>query len=232
MQPFREAAAYEDGPRTHTTQPIVTGTSVLAVRYKDGVMMMADTLGSYGGLAMFKHLPRIQSINSTTLLGASGEYSDFQHIIRLLAQLVKQDYTFADGAQLTPRELHSYLTRVLYNRRSKVDPLWNTLLVAGVDFLGCVDIYGSSYEGTVLATGYGQHLALPLLRKHARIDMSESEAKQLLTDCQRVLLYRDCRTLNSFQIGTITSAGPKITEPESIETKWEFKRFINPNDTE
>ena len=181
---------------------------------------------------MFKNLPRIQSINSTTLLGAGGEYSDLQHINRLLAQLVKADYTYADGAALTPREIHSYLTRVLYNRRSKVDPLWNTLLVAGVDFLGCVDIYGSSYEGTVLATGYGQHLALPLLRKHARVDMSEAEAKQLLEDCERVLLYRDCRTLNLFQIGTITAEGPKITEPESIETKWEFKRFVDPNDAE
>ena len=62
--------------------------------------------------------------------------------------------------------------------------------------------------------------------------MSEAEARALLEDCQRVLLYRDCRTLNSFQIGTITAAGPKITEPESIETKWEFKRFIDPNDTQ
>ena len=27
-------------------QPIVTGTSVLAIKYKDGIMMAADTLGS------------------------------------------------------------------------------------------------------------------------------------------------------------------------------------------
>ena len=26
-------------------QPIVTGTSVIAIKYKDGVMMAADTLG-------------------------------------------------------------------------------------------------------------------------------------------------------------------------------------------
>ena len=28
-------------------QPIVTGTSVLAIKFKDGIMMAADTLGSY-----------------------------------------------------------------------------------------------------------------------------------------------------------------------------------------
>jgi len=32
-------------PVTHTQEPVVTGTSVLAIKYKEGVMMAADTLG-------------------------------------------------------------------------------------------------------------------------------------------------------------------------------------------
>ena len=36
--------ANED-PKQHTLSPVVTGTSVLAIKYKDGVMMAADTLG-------------------------------------------------------------------------------------------------------------------------------------------------------------------------------------------
>jgi len=234
---FREAAMYQDGPMRQTTSPIVTGTSVLAVKYKDGVMMMADTLGSYGGLAMFKRLPRLQSVNSSTLLGGGGEYSDFQNIVRLLSQLTKADFTFADGAVLSPREIHSYLGRLLYNRRSKVDPLWNSLLVGGIEkdggiFLGCVDLYGSNYTGDVLATGYGQHLAIPLLRKHHHLDMTYEEAKQLLEDCQRVLIYRDCRTINLFQLATVTAQGPQITQPYSIHTEWGFKRFVNPGDAD
>jgi 20S proteasome subunit beta 7 len=59
------------------------------------------------------------------------------------------------------------------------------------------DMYGSTYQSDVLATGYGLHLAIPLLRKRARVDMSYAEAKALLEDCMKVLFYRDCRTLNS-----------------------------------
>ena len=43
-------------PLKHTKQPIVTGTSVLAVQYADGIMMAADTLGSYGSLAKYKEI--------------------------------------------------------------------------------------------------------------------------------------------------------------------------------
>ena len=40
-------------PRTRTTRPIVTGTSIIAVKFAGGVAMISDTLGSYGGLARF-----------------------------------------------------------------------------------------------------------------------------------------------------------------------------------
>lgn len=234
MSHFREAASFEDGPKKSTTSPIVTGASVLAVKYADGVMLIADTLGSYGGLAMFKQLPRIQAVNETTLIGAGGEYSDLQQIMKILSSLVRQDFVSDDGKHLDPREVWNYLSRVMYNKRSKADPYWNTILTAGIgrdgeSFLGCVDIYGSAYLGDTLATGYGQHLALPLLRKSQRNDMSYDEAKALLEDCQRVLIYRDCRTLNSFQLATITKEGPSISQPYSISTQWEYKRFVQPN---
>lgn len=38
-----------------------------------------------------------------------------------------------DGHQLSASEINSYLSRVLYNRRSKVNPLWNQLITAGFE---------------------------------------------------------------------------------------------------
>lgn len=65
-------------------QPIVTGTSVLAIKYKDGVMMAADCLASYGSLARFKDVQRITSLGSSTLMGTSGDLSDHQATIEML----------------------------------------------------------------------------------------------------------------------------------------------------
>jgi len=34
---------------------------------------------------------------------------------------------------LKPKALHAWCTRVLYNRRSKFDPLWNRLVIGGIE---------------------------------------------------------------------------------------------------
>lgn len=36
-----------NGPKQNTQQPIVTGTSVVAIKFKDGVVIAADNLGPY-----------------------------------------------------------------------------------------------------------------------------------------------------------------------------------------
>lgn len=35
----------DNGPRQNTQQPIVTGTSVIGLKFKDGVVIAADNLG-------------------------------------------------------------------------------------------------------------------------------------------------------------------------------------------
>ena len=50
---------------------------------------------------------------------------------------------------LISKALHSWLTRVLYNRRSKFDPLWNTFVVAG---LQVHFFHLNIYEDLILST--------------------------------------------------------------------------------
>jgi len=60
--------------------PITTGTSVIGVQFKDGVVIAADVLGSYGSLARYRNLERLMKVNDNIILGASGDYADFQCI--------------------------------------------------------------------------------------------------------------------------------------------------------
>jgi 20S proteasome subunit beta 7 len=65
--------------------------------------------------------------------------------------------------------------------------------------LGYVDLLGTTYSASTIATGYGSMIAIPLLRKAVEgreETMTEEEGKALLTECMKVLFYRDARSLN------------------------------------
>ncbi|KAJ8600983.1 hypothetical protein CTAYLR_006330 [Chrysophaeum taylorii] len=217
-------------PMRHTTRPIVTGTSVLGLKYKDGVMLAADTLASYGSLAMFQDMRRISKTGSYTLVGGSGEMSDYAAITHMLEDLDRENKNANDGFEFSPKEIFYYLRAVMYQRRNKFDPLWNSLVVGGFKdgqpFLGCVDLRGTAFEDDVVATGFGAHLALPVMRNKWRPDLEEGEARALLEDCLRVLYYRDCRALDKVQLSKATSEGTRISEPYKLETDWASASFV------
>lgn len=62
-----------------------------------------------------------------------------------------------------------------------------------------VDLLGTTYSASTLATGYGAYLAQPLLRKEVEgkeDTLTEEEAVQIMETCIRVLYYRDARSID------------------------------------
>lgn len=219
-------------PRQHTTRPMVTGTSVLAIQCRDGVVMAADTLGSYGSMARFRDQRRLTAVGEHTLVGSSGDIADYNYIERILEDMVTENANWCDGHKILPRSVHTYMTRILYNRRSKMNPLWNTLVIGGFSngegYLGYVDKLGVAYTDPCIATGYGSYIVLPIMRDalEKNPNLSVAEGRELLERCLVVLYYRDARSLNRYQIATSTSDGTKIDEPKSAETNWDVADFV------
>ncbi|KAM8883811.1 proteasome subunit beta type-4 [Synchiropus splendidus] len=221
------------GPVRHTLNPMVTGTSVLGVKFTGGVAIAADMLGSYGSLARFRNISRLMKVNDSTILGASGDYADYQYLKQVIEQMVIDEELLSDGHNYTPRAVYSWLTRVMYNRRSKMNPLWNTVVIGGVDqgqsFLGYVDKLGVAYEASTVATGFGAYLAQPLMREVVdnKPDLSQQEARDLLERCLKVLYYRDARSYNRYEIAIVTEQGVEIIGPLSSETNWDIAHMVS-----
>jgi 20S proteasome subunit beta 7 len=75
--------------------------------------------GSYGSTKRYKSVQRLFKVNDNCIVGASGEISDFQELQTYLTQLAEEDYMSDDGISYTPKEIHAYLCRVMYNKRSE-----------------------------------------------------------------------------------------------------------------
>ncbi|KAI6695121.1 hypothetical protein NL676_022831 [Syzygium grande] len=134
----------------------VRGTAVLALKYRDGILMAADMGGSTGPTLAYKTVERIKAIGQHSLLEC--EWRDNFH-----------DDACDDGNSLGPKEMHNFLARVMYDRCNKFNPLRNLLVLGGVKngekYLGVVNMIGEKSEYNYVATETGNDLALPILRK-------------------------------------------------------------------
>ncbi|KAA6415983.1 MAG: 20S proteasome subunit beta 7 [Lasallia pustulata] len=229
---------HNSGPKTHTQSPAVTGTSVVAVKFKDGVVIAADNLASYGSLARFTDVKRLRPFNSTTIIGVGGDVSDMQYLDRLLNSLDIEENYSSLGHGLNAKNLHTYLQKVMYKRRSDVNPLWNQILVAGLDgdgepFLSSVDLLGTTFSAPTLATGFGANLAQPLLRRLVEDEagvatVTQDQAVAAVKECMKVLFYRDARSLDTYSIAVVTKeGGVNLREDVQLEGQsWAFAESI------
>ncbi|NXF00176.1 PSB4 protein, partial [Menura novaehollandiae] len=211
--------------------PMVTGTSVLGLKFSGGVILAADTVGSYGSLARFRGISRLHKVNESTVLGASGDYADFQHLRQVLEQMVIDEELLGDGHSSSPRAIHSWLTRVMYNRRSKINPLWNTVVIGGFcngeRWGDCSSFPGN--PGPIPRDVFSFPLfPQPLLRAALDGDRipTEPEARELLERCLRVLYYRDARSFNRYEIATVTERGVEVEGPLTLEANWDIAHLV------
>jgi 20S proteasome subunit beta 7 len=121
----------------------------------------------------------------------------------------------------------------MYKRRSEFNPLWNALLVVGLDedsapFLASVDLLGTTFSAPTLATGFGAHLAQPILRRAvpdeaAAKALSKEKAVEAVKECMKVLFYRDARSMNEYSIAVVDKEGVELKEDEKLENQsWAF----------
>ncbi|KAK6948480.1 hypothetical protein Daesc_010247 [Daldinia eschscholtzii] len=222
-----------NGPNQHTQSPVVTGTSVVAIKFKDGVVMAADNLASYGSLARFTDVKRIRTFADTSIVGFGGDVSDMQYLDRHLTELSIDEAYQQTAHTLNARSLHKYLSKLLYHRRSKFDPLWNHLLVAGLDeegkpFLAAADLLGTTFSSPSLATGFGSMLAQPIMRRYVPdeesvANLTRDKAVEVVRECMKVLFYRDARSLDSYSLAVVTKDGIELSENEKLEKQsWAF----------
>jgi 20S proteasome subunit beta 7 len=192
---------------------------------------------SYGSLARFTDVKRIRVFHDSTLVGFGGDVSDMQHLDRLMDAIdVRENYA-PHGNSLNAKNLHTYLSKVLYRRRSEFNPLWNHLLVAGFDsngdpFLSSADLLGTTFSARHLATGFGAHLAVPILRRRFPDEtpleqISQEDAVAALRDCLKVLFYRDARSLDRYSLAVVTRDGVDLKLDEQLENQsWAFAESI------
>lgn len=217
----------------HDGGMITTGTSVIGVKYNNGVIIAADNLVSYGKMARFQNVDRVFKINEQVIIGVGGDYADFQFIKRHIDQLIINDESIGDKNKLKPKSLFTYLTRVFYNRRCKMQPLWLDVIVGGMEnnepFLGHVNVRGKAYVSNCVGTGFGNHLSIPLFREVLEVpnaNISQAKAEEVVKKCMEVLYYRDCVAFSKYSQAICTADGVNLNKELAVDQNWQVAHMI------
>jgi 20S proteasome subunit beta 7 len=195
-------------PKKHTTQPDYVGSSVIGMIYDKGIIIATDTRLNYGGLGIYHNVnTRVTRVNENTILGSSGEYSDFQEVTRILAEETLKD-TLDSKAFLGPNEITNYLSAICYYRRNKMDPYLNSNVIGGIQdnkpVLYNVDQFGTKLTNNYFATGFGNYFCQSIIETDVNFKnriLNRNEAIELIERCFKVLYFRDTRAGNNIKYG-------------------------------
>ena len=230
-------------PIKQSQSVVYSGSSVIGLKYNKGIIIACDTLMHYGSsLSLTKSTERIKLLNNRTLIGYSGEYSDMQETSRILNELILEDQleTNRKGA-MGPVELGHYLSSLHYHQRNRLNPYLNSAIIGGIDFNGDivlmqVDPFGTFLSGNYFTTSFANYFACSLLRNEYPKnpnELTKEQAINLLKKCFEVLFYRDSKAGDVIQFTALEKIDNKLKKESGIfklETKWEYKQFMQGNE--
>ena len=224
------------GEKKHTTSPVYVGSSVIGMRFRDGVIIACDTRINYGSIAKFQNIDdRVQRINANTMISSAGEYSDFQEVVRFLKESALSD-VLGKRSYLGPEEITNYLSSMHYQRRNKGNPYWNHTVTGGLSWEGkpvlyTVDQYGTLLQSDYMLVGMALYFCNSIIEPEYPVnyeDLSQEDALNLLRKCFKVLFYRDTRAGNKIKFSIMKNQNGTVTYDEvfeELQTEWDYQRF-------
>jgi len=84
------------------------GTTVLGLRYKDGVLMLSDRRATMGNLIMYDHADKIGFLDDSTIIAISGSFARAVDAIRML----KHSFKYYRRMQMTEMSVEGKLQEI------------------------------------------------------------------------------------------------------------------------
>ena len=222
-------------PMQHSDGPVISGGNVIAIKYDKGILIGADTMLKYAGCYWYKGMSRLNKVSDNVIIGSSGDYADLQQMLKKLKDKHDLDCISEDYQEfLGPKDYLKWLAAVQFNKRMRVDPFWNSHIVAGIDketgekYLGTVDIHGNNYEGNYLCTGIAAYFCKRILSEGVTEETTFEQAKEIINKCFTTLYYRDKFQSDNIELVTIED-GPNVTfhDPYTLESEWSYGFTVN-----
>jgi len=190
-----------------------TGTTILGIVCKDGVVVAGDRRGSLGHIIFSKNSEKVQVLNDYLVFLGCGSSTEIQKVSKLLT------------AELKLKELKSKVrptVRQSASLLSNFNALESAFILAGFDgdeMSSLYEITGGylkKVEDYTASVGSGMPYVLGLLEREYKRNISVEDGIKLAVESLKSSTQRDSGSGNGIDVFTITKDGIKKVVDQDI----------------
>ena len=191
------------------SEPVSTGTTIMAFKYKDGVMLAADSRTSSGSFVASRVTDKITHLTDNIYCCRSGSAADTQLLARHVTREVELQ-SLKDDTIPSVRKAAYLMHKYIYDYS---DFLLAAIIMAGYDESGGrvfkINVCGTINEVNIAVSGSGSAFIFGYCDITYREGMTLDESIDFARTAVRLAANRDCSSGGVVRIASITAEGVK-----------------------
>ncbi|CAI5756221.1 unnamed protein product [Candida verbasci] len=168
-----------------------TGTTIVGCKFKNGVVIAADTRATAGPIVADKNCEKLHRLSPKIWCAGAGTAADTE----MVTQLISSNLELHSLSQNRQPRVITAVTMLKQHLFKYQGHLGAYLIVAGVDPLGAhllsVQAHGSTDIGKYQSLGSGSLAAMAILETNFKEDMTKDEAIKLCSDAILAGIWND-----------------------------------------
>ena len=205
-----------------------TGTTILGIVCKDGVVMASDRQSSAGYLVVNKNSEKTKQINDYLLISGTGMVSDIQRVSKILPAELKLK-ELRSKSRPDVKQAANLLANLSYSgiRQPSMIPQQAGFLIGGFNEDGTTELYTIEPAGSVVKVedydanfGSGMPYVIGLLERQYKKNISLKEGIELAKESLKSSTQRDMGSGYGIDIFTITKEGIKKVVSQEINPEY------------
>lgn len=207
---------------------VKTGTSLVGIVCKDGVIMASDRKVTLNGqIVAEKNFRKTIQINDYLVMSMAGTVSDAQIVLKVIAAQLKLKQ-LRDKKRPTIKESANLIASMKFQniRKPSMIPSIVGNLVGGFDEDGKTSLYNITPDGAIKqveeydASGSGMLYIWGLLERQYKPKMTLEEGKELAIEALKSSSQRDAASGCGIDVFSITKEGIKQVTSQVIEASY------------
>mmetsp|Transcript_11397 Transcript_11397/g.11426 ORF Transcript_11397/g.11426 Transcript_11397/m.11426 type:complete len:294 (+) Transcript_11397:227-1108(+) len=198
------------GDASRLPQALKTGTTIVGVIYKDGVILGADTRATGGDQVMDKNCYKIHYLAPNMYCCGAGTAADTEKTTEMIASNLEL-LRLSTGTQSRVITGVTLLKRLLFKYQGHIGA---ALIVGGVDVTGIhlhnIAPHGSTSASPYTVMGSGSLAAMAILETRYVEDMDEATAMTLVKDAIRAGIFNDLASGSNVDLTIIRKGGEVV----------------------